>query len=406
MEYNPLTPQVHAHREDLHKLRKTVGECRQKLAWYDTFAPAAAASLAAVEEATVTDLTIQLAELNHALANAKRCVGSISPATRRGWNPQYWFSDARSAAKSELVRYLALTEEIEADKLRYGGERSRSMASLTVARESLERYSKFDRDAVDGILSGLEAEIGRSEAELNKREALEKAIDKELEVPMRKLLDLRSRLEHLKGDLQKAHRFERELGETNNGYEKSQIHRQCETNFGAGSPGRVIGKIQREIASTARNMEKLERRLQQIGRRGALDVQKLVIDGSNLCYEAGKPIGLLALRPLCARLAKKFEVTVVFDASIRAMAGVPRNNTLQSQLPGVKIHVVASHTGADETILDAAQDPTTYVVSNDRFSDFPEKPAVCDARIIRHEIINGHILVHDLSIDEEFSNRR
>lgn len=223
---------------------------------------------------------------------------------------------------------------------------------------------------------------------------------------MGEFLDLRNRMQGLNSDLQKANRFERQLGEANNSYEKIQIHRECEVNFGTGSPGRVIGKIQREIAGTARNMEKLERRLQQIGRRGALDVQKLVIDGSNLCYEADTLIGLFALRALCARLANDFEFIVVFDASIKEKLGVPRDDLLRSQLPGVTVHVAASRTGADEIILDAAQEPTTFVVSNDRFADFPEKPAVRDGRLLPHAIINGRVLVHDLSIDVEFSNRR
>lgn len=88
MEYNLLTPQVHTRREDLDKLRKTVSEYRQQLAWYDAFDPTAAAGLAAVEEASVTNLTIQLAELKTALANVQRRVGSIRPATRRGWTPR------------------------------------------------------------------------------------------------------------------------------------------------------------------------------------------------------------------------------------------------------------------------------------------------------------------------------
>lgn len=406
MEYNTLASQVRTRREALDERRKTASDLRLQLDWHDALDPTATASRARAEEATITNLTIQLAELETALANAKGRVGSIRPATRRGWNPQYWFSETRSTAKSELAHYLALIEKIESDRLRCAGERAHSLKNLTGARESLDRYSKFDRDVVEGNLTCVEAEIGVSGAELCKWEAREKALDKELEAPMRELSDLRSRLEGLKSDLGKANRFERQLNEANNGYEKSQIHRECEVNFGTGSPGRVIGKTQREIASTARSIKKLERRLQEIGRSGALNIQALVIDGSNLCYEADRLIGLFALRALCSRLAENIEVTVVFDASIREKLGMTSNDNLRSQLPGVKVYVDASETGADETILDAAQDPTTFVVSNDRFVDFPEKPAVRDARLIRHQIINGHIRVRDLSIDVEFSNRR
>lgn len=406
MEYNPLTPKVRARREDLQKLRNAVSERKQQLAWYNAFDPTAAANLAAVEESTITELTFQRAELQAALVDTKRRVGSIRPATRRGLNPQYWFSETRATAKSELGRCVDQIKKIESDMRRQTGELANSMTSLTDARESLEWYSKFDSDEVEVTHDWLESEIGRKGAELEKWEAREKALDTQLEVPRSEVLNLRSRLGGLERDLQKAKRVDRQLGEANNGYEKSQIHRKCEVEFGHGSPRRVIDNIQNEITGTKRNIEKLERRLQQIGRRGALDVQKLIIDGSNLCYEADMLIGLAALRSLCDRLSNDFEFVVVFDASIKEKLGLPRDDLLRSQLPGVTVYVAASRTGADETILDAAQEHTTYVISNDRFVDFLDKPAVRDGRLLTHAIINGRVLVHDLSINVEFSNRR
>jgi Zc3h12a-like Ribonuclease NYN domain len=406
VEYNPLTAQVRSRREDLDALRKTVSELTLQLGWYDAFDPTAAASLAAVEEANIASLAIQLAELEKTLANTKRRVEGIRSTARLGWNPQHWFSETRSTAKSELALCLADIEKSQADKRLYADEQARALASLTGARETLERYSKFDRDDAMDNLPGLETEIRCRGAELDGLKAREKALDEELEDPRNVLVDIRSQVEGLRSDLEKAERFERKLGKADNSYERMLIHRECEHTFGTGSPSKVIGKVQGKIAGKERSVEKLELRLREIARRGALNVQALVIDGSNLCYEGDKLIGLFALRALCAQLADNFEVTVVFDASIREKLGTPSDDRLQSQLLGVKVHVVASRTGADETILDAAQDPTTFVVSNDRFADFPDKPAVRDDRLIRHEIINDRILVHDLSIDVEFSNRR
>jgi hypothetical protein len=43
-----------------------------------------------------------------------------------------------------------------------------------------------------------------------------------------------------------------------------------------------------------------------------------------------------------------------------------------------------------------------YVLSNDRFAEYAEKPAVRDGRVLRHEILNGRILVHDLDVAASF----
>jgi hypothetical protein len=57
---------------------------------------------------------------------------------------------------------------------------------------------------------------------------------------------------------------------------------------------------------------------------------------------------------------------------------------------------------ADETLLDVAADRDTYVISNDRFIDFPDKVVVSDKRLIRHEILDGMVLIPDLQFSERF----
>lgn len=406
LEYNTLTSEVRSRKEGLDNLGKLVADLRFQLAWYDTFDPVATASLATEAEATAANRESQLAALEKALRNYRELAQRLHSAAKLGCNPRNWFSGTRLAAKEQLAQCRAGMEKSEADKRRYVDEREAALAQLADVRESLARYTQFDRGVAADNLAGLEIDIVRSSAELDKWEAREKALDKELEAPMRGLLELRGRVQSLKSDIGTAERFKRQLGEARNSFEKKQIHEECKRRLNNGSPGKVINEAQKAIERAERDMTKLERRLQELGRRGALNVQALVIDGSNLCYQGGRLIGIFALRALCACLASKLEVTVVFDASTRERLGVPSDAILRSQLPGVKVYVDASRSGADETILDTAQNPTTYVLSNDRFAEFPEKPAVLDGRLIRHMIINGRILVPDLKIDVNFDNRR
>jgi chromosome segregation ATPase len=193
-------------------------------------------NLATVEEANVANLAIQLAELEKALANSKKRVEGIRSATRLGWNPRYWFSETRSTAKSELAHHLAEIEKSEADKRLCADEQARALTSLTGARETLERYSKFDRDDAVDNLPGLETEIRCRGAELDGLKAREKALDEELEDPRNALMTNRSQVEDLRSDLEKAKRFEHKLGKADQGYSSDRttlrVH-ECAT-----APGR------------------------------------------------------------------------------------------------------------------------------------------------------------------------
>lgn len=406
MEYNPLTALVDSGNEKLGELRNKASELTLQLAWHATFDAAAASTRAVEEEATAANAAAQVMDLDDEIARAKQRVEDVRPVTRLGWNPYYWFSETRSTAMSEIAQRKAQITERQTAQREYRKDQERSLTRLDNIRDSLERYSKFDRGTAKETLNALESDIWRTGAEVDRWTARAHSLDEALEAPLRELLSVRSRLQVLKSDVGEANRFEQKLNRAGNSYERKQVHDECKSRLGSGSPKEIINTSERAIAALERTIQKLERRLEEIARRGTMDVRSLIIDGSNLCYEADELIGLFALRALCERLANDFEVIVVFDASIMDKLGLLSSDKLRSELPTVKVHVVTSETGADETILDVAQDPDTFVVSNDRFADFSKKPVVRDGRLIRHEIINGRIFIHDLSIDVSFSNKR
>lgn len=67
---------------------------------------------------------------------------------------------------------------------------------------------------------------------------------------------------------------------------------------------------------------------------------------------------------------------------------------------------MGSKEAADELILDEARGANVFVISNDRFADFPDKQAVREDRIIRHEIVGDRVIVRDLKIDVEFNREK
>ena len=102
-------------------------------------------------------------------------------------------------------------------------------------------------------------------------------------------------------------------------------------------------------------------------------------------------------------LSERYVVTIVFDASIRRILGARGADIQRTLGADAEVHVVATREKADETVLElAGLNEGSFVISNDRFAEFREKLAVKEGRLIRHEIVGGRILVHDLGIAEYY----
>jgi hypothetical protein len=152
-----------------------------------------------------------------------------------------------------------------------------------------------------------------------------------------------------------------------------------------------------------RDYKKTKQRVEKIALKAAREIDTIVVDGNNLCYEGRTFIGLAALQALMPYLSEYPKVIVVIDSEIRRMLKSD-DFSIQKQLgSSVIVHVVAARQKADETVLDLASDNEySYILSNDTFRDFNEKSVVKDDRIIRHEIIDGNIFVHDLQINVSY----
>ena len=185
------------------------------------------------------------------------------------------------------------------------------------------------------------------------------------------------------------------------------IHEECERTFGEGSPRRIIGERQKEVRRLERDFDKARRRVEDIARKASRKIDTIVIDGNNLCYEGNTFIGLSAIEALLPSLVRVCSVVVVFDSAIRRMLNTTDSGIQKRLGRRARVHIVASRRLADETVLDLASGSEgVYVLSNDRFGDFNEKHVVRDGRIIRHEIVNGNIFVHDLQLRATYSPER
>jgi hypothetical protein len=366
------------------------------------------------------------------LSQANDKTTELEDKTRLGWDPTYWFSGTRSQAKSRLADHHQALVQLEKQYTNLRRRLSGAKTKLNELEAEVQKYDGFDRGAAQVDLARLDAEIPLRELERDDLAVRKAEVDRQLKAPLKELKRLKSELDDLEDEVRAlerelneledekagAERLDGQISRAATSYDRAMLHQECERRFGDSSPrgvardrrhaiNRTRGALQskhRQVAAVQRNIAKVEARIELSAERALRTIRALIIDGNNLCYEGRQFIGLAALKPLCRRLSESYDVTVVFDASIRSALRA-NDNDLRRELHGTKVHVVASRGKADETVLHAAQDAYVYVLSNDRYAEYREKPVVKNNRLIRHEILNGRVLVHDLAVDEPFFAR-
>lgn len=306
------------------------------------------------------------------------------------------FSERLKRAEAEAKELRSSLESIKEEIL---PNDSVERSALDGSQDSFDLESrKKHADHLEAQLSSLQKEIERISEEKQRVDALLSPI-------LEQIRDAKSKRSEAIFNRDRARELCESISNQSNSYERAMLHKQCEAEFGVGSPGKVVASNESEIRRIDRDLEKLTMRAQQIGIKAAREIKKVILDGNNLCYQSGDFIGLSALKAAVPALAEDYDVVVVFDSSIRRAIRLGDADIRSEFGEAAQVHIVASKVKADETILDIAdQDSTAFIVSNDRFSDFFEKSAVQDRRLIRHEIVSGRVLIHDLGISERYVN--
>jgi len=273
-------------------------------------------------------------------------------------------------------------------------------------RRTLERYYAFDRDTCRAALEQKEQQIAALNQRLQRLEGLICRSDAELAPLREKANELKQELSSAERDLEQARNLEERLASAANAFYRLQIHQECEAAFGDGSPRNIIRDRERKISQLRPQLKKIRERIQRIEDSCLLmaEMEYIVIDGNNCCYQGDDFIGLAALRALVPELLKQgFRVAVIFDSSICPILELNAAAVKKQLGDGIIFHIVPSRQSADETILALAKDdPHAFVLSNDRFTEYPESPVVQQGRLIRHEIVDGQMLVRSLGIQVRF----
>ena len=412
----------------LHVLSDERKSLENDLRWYDS------ADIGELEAAFATQgdelgaMKQKLSELADKLDREKSETRKLAKKAKLEWKPTSWFSQSRYFAKVELRerRRSVATLKIRRDKQKKLIDRAQRR--LKKAEGLLRKAENFDPATASARIGIIDGEVTLLQVEFEEVSERQNELLRRLAAPLAEVLrlegeivsicnqddDLDDESQELRTRIEDAERFEARLTAAATGYDRKLLHDDCEDRLGDPSPRRVIQQARGELRRVSRQREalaaqtqgvkrslsKLQARIEHATLQAARTIRAVVIDGSNLCFRGQQFVGLVALQAVVRQVAATLDVTVVFDASIRGRLRVSKDDEIQQQLPGTTVHVVASRRKADETILRLADDDFIYVISNDRFVEYPEMAAVLQDRLIRHEIVKNRVMIHDLGVDE------
>lgn len=397
-KYQDLFLEANARRtglcQNLDELEGTQG-------WYKKFDLSAAATTVGNAKRSIAKFTDEIGQLEQKIFKQTSAVTSIREKASLGWNPKYWFSAERAAFKVNLSNKIAELSQLR-NRLEWLQTQTK-IQSDAVARveRDLNRYNKHDPLEFEAKIGALNSEIGELTARLQKVSQQRDDLSVQLQAPLMELEKFTTQRTNISTEISHAQSMDDEMSHAANSYERALIHERCKQKFGDSSPRKVKASKERELDSVNRNIKKLQTRLEAIAEKSSRVIRRLVIDGNNLCYlqNPRKFLGLSALRPLANALAEKYEVLVVFDAVIREQLRKGDLQISECFTNRVRVHIVATGQKADESLLKIACEPDDWVISGDRFAEYPEMPAVKNKRLIRHEILEGKVLINDLGVE-------
>lgn len=405
MDFNKLTEECAEKEMQLTRLQQNEEQIAGELHWYNSLNPQTLEVEQQKHKAKAEQLQREIQTLDQGIQEIRSQLGKIAPKIVTKLNLFKWLTKEQASLrhlKAELSD--GMNQKMSQQQSKLSDLEATRTRIRSVAKE-LEQHRTFPLSDKQAELSRLTQSIADNTADLtllterNLRiyDAIAPLLEKMKKIELEQS-DLQSRLELAKD-------FDWRLSETTDDdrYERKMIHRECECQLEESRPQKIIEESSKKINQLQGKHDKIRRRVEEVIEKSVRRIDKVVIDGNNLCYEDKHFIGLVAIEAILPLLSRKYEVVIVFDPEIRSLLNTD-DSGLQKRLTNfAKVHVVASGRKADETVLDlASTNEFIYVLSNDKFDDFNDKSAVKEGRLIKHEIVDGHIFVQDLELREAY----
>lgn len=350
-----------------------------------------------------SELEIEMRRCDESISLLNNKLKPIAAVTKSILNPFSWFDsvqvalrDLASKIKKELTSHKKAMERLKK-------EHGQVLDLAYALHQKIAKYESFDKAAISIIIQNVSTELGLQFMSLKEISKKYGALEVELKPVVSQIKDYEAQIEAANRVKKQAELLAQSLEGEDNPYERAMVHQECERLFNEGSPNKLINRQNKIITNCQRDLDKAQKRALMVRDRCSQKIERIVIDGNNLCYEGGTFVGIAPLLAVTRKLHKNYALVIIFDASIRALLKLSDDAVRNKFDQSVKVHVVASKAKADETILDVASDSKfCYVISNDRFGEYRDKAVVRDNRIISHEIVDGKIMIHDLGVNVSY----
>ena len=319
------------------------------------------------------------------------------------FNPGYYFSDVQKKLREERdllndsIINLNKNIDLRLESINKNNNRKNKFQS------EIKRYNSIDIFTIKEKINNNTINSKALNDNLNTLFKKKNKVEIQLKPIITELNRVDLEIEKTNSIIVKAEYYNNKLDNANSPRERAITHQECESHLGESKPNKIIRQNKELLKKHQRDLNKLLKRAEIISEKAIRVIDTIVIDGNNMAYENSKFIGLNALLASTFELKKDYKVIVIFDSEIRSMLKKSGQTISNEFDKSIKIHIVASKQKADETILDLVSGKkNNYVISNDRFSDYFDKEAVKNKRILRHEIINNSIFIHDLDLKTTF----
>ena len=400
MEYNPFTSELNHLITFISELNRTKDLLVHELSQFENTDISNLCNQLDDHLSNQNNLETINSHVKKEIIELRDKIKTVGMNVKSRFNPLNWFDDEQFNLRKKLEELninLCSSNELQESNLKNISQIKETIDNLKI---SIDKYKQFDKIKICKKLKNLRSEIELSQEKLNFITEYKLKVDNALESILQQIDEIEYNIEVIKDKISEAESFDSDLSYAANSFERALIHKECELVFGHGSPKKIIIQQEKIIRQCQRDLEKAVKRATLIGKNASRVIKKIIIDGNNMCYECGSFIGLKPLLMITSVLQKKYDVIVVFGSVIRPMLK-SNDDTIRSQFnTGIKIHIVASKQLADETILNSAcNDDNCYILSNDRFGEYTDKEVIRNNRLIKHEIIRGKVMIHDLNIN-------
>lgn len=402
-DHNPYAEQLAQAQKKAQQFSIERRRHADELSWFSAFNGQTAHTRLSQFNRQADKLHHEIAALENDIESSKAAIRQLEPAVDFGFDPRYWFSSERTAAKEKLEKAKVAIDLSLSKHTTLKSEVTSLMKKMSALQADLDRYRAFDSLQSEAAIRTIDQHFTIKNSEIEGLTRLKNNLDDQLKTPLADLQAEQREETRLMIEINRAEFLERRLNSAANGKERALIHQQCSDEFQDRSPSKVVNNLRYKLEPVQRRIKKQIANVDLIVFRATRDVRSIVVDGNNMCYYQQRFIGLTALEAITPRLSERYKTIIVFDSGIRGMLKM-RDKDIQARFgSGVEIHVVATATSADETILAIAEpEKAMYVLSNDRFDDFKYRRAVSEKRIMRHEIVNNSVHIHELGLSANF----